>query len=556
MQSIGIYFIVNQRKFSYYKNNTRGVLMAKYIFITGGVVSSLGKGVAAASCGALLQSRGYSVHARKFDPYLNIDPGTMSPFQHGEVYVTNDGFETDLDLGYYERFLGIQMSRNDSVSGGRIYWDVLNAERHGDYLGATVQMIPHVSNKLKEYIGANTDTDFVVCEIGGTVGDIEGKIFLESIRQFANDVGRQNVMFIHLTLAPYLETSGELKTKPTQMSVRELLENGIQADMLIVRTPRMLTADEKAKIGMFCNLPAKNVISGIDVDNIYKIPLAYDAQHVFDIMAQHFGLPNATGNTDKFHKIENYLSADLPVVNIGVVGKYFDVPDAYKSLNEALFHAGIQNNVHVKIHKINAEQFNPDALSGVDGILVPGGFGTRGIDGKIAAATYAREKGVPYMGICLGMQVAVIDFARNVVGISDAGSAEFGKACTPVINIMADHDSADMGGTLRLGAYPCMIKPGTLAEKIYGTQQISERHRHRYEMDTGLSDKFEKCGMIISGLSPDGRLPEIVELKNHPFFIAGQFHPEFQSSPYKGHPMFNAFIAAAVKNSLGAKNKV
>ena len=531
-------------------------MMAKYIFITGGVVSSLGKGVAAASCGALLQSRGYSVHARKFDPYLNIDPGTMSPFQHGEVYVTNDGFETDLDLGYYERFLGIQMSRTDSVSGGRIYWDVLNAERRGDYLGATVQMIPHVSNKLKEYIGANTDTDFVVCEVGGTVGDIEGKIFLESIRQFANDVGRQNVMFIHLTLAPYLETSGELKTKPTQMSVRELLENGIQADMLIVRTPRMLTADEKAKIGMFCNLPAKNVISGIDVDNIYKIPLAYEAQHVFDIMAQHFGLPNATGNMDKFHKIENYLSADLPVVNIGVVGKYFDVPDAYKSLNEALFHAGIQNNVHVKIHKINAEQFNPDALSGVDGILVPGGFGTRGIEGKIAAATYAREKCVPYMGICLGMQVAVIDFARNVVGISDAGSAEFGKACTPVINIMADHDSADMGGTLRLGAYPCMIKPGTLAEKIYGTQQISERHRHRYEMDVSLSDEFEKCGMIISGLSPDGRLPEIVELKNHPFFIAGQFHPEFQSSPYKGHPMFNAFIAAAVKNSLCAKNKV
>ena len=522
--------------------------MAKYIFITGGVVSSLGKGVAAASCGALLQSRGYTVHARKFDPYLNIDPGTMSPFQHGEVYVTNDGFETDLDLGYYERFLGAHLTRNDSVSGGRIYWDVLNAERRGDYLGATVQMIPHVSNKIKEYIAAPTNTDFVVCEIGGTVGDIEGKIFLESIRQFANDVGRKNVMFVHLTLAPYLEKSGELKTKPTQMSVRELLENGIQADMLIVRTPRILTPDERAKIGMFCNLPAKNVISGIDVDNIYKIPLAYDAQHVFDIIADHFDLPNAAGNMDKFQKIEHYLAADLPHVKIGIVGKYFDVPDAYKSLNEALFHAGIQNSVHVDLVKINAEHFTPDAATGLDGILVPGGFGTRGVAGKIAAAGYARETGTPYMGICLGMQVAVIEFARNVLGISDADSTEFAKNCTPVINIMPDHNAENMGGTLRLGAYPCVISPNTLAHKIYGTDRISERHRHRYEMDISFADKFERAGMIISGRSPDGRLPEIVELKNHPFFIAGQFHPEFQSSPYTGHPMFNAFIAAAAKH--------
>jgi len=520
-------------------------LMAKYIFITGGVVSSLGKGVAAASCGALLQSRGYTVHARKFDPYLNIDPGTMSPFQHGEVYVTNDGYETDLDLGYYERFLGAQLSRNDSVSGGRIYWDVLNAERHGDYLGATVQMIPHVSNKIKEYIAAPTNTDFVVCEIGGTVGDIEGKIFLESIRQFANDVGRKNVMFVHLTLAPYLEKSGELKTKPTQMSVRELLENGIQADMLIVRSPRMLTADERAKIGMFCNLPAKNVISGIDVNNIYKIPLAYDEQHVFDIIADHFDLAHAAGNMEKFNRIEHYLDADLPHVKIGVVGKYFDVPDAYKSLNEALFHAGIQNNVHVDIEKINAEHFSPDVAANLDGILVPGGFGTRGVDGKIAAAGYARETNTPYMGICLGMQVAVIEFARNVLGISDANSTEFVKNCTPIINIMPDHNSENMGGTLRLGAYPCVITPDTLAHKIYGKTEISERHRHRYEMDISFKEKLAAAGMIISGCSPDGRLPEIVELKNHPFFIAGQFHPEFQSSPYTGHPMFNAFIAAA-----------
>lgn len=534
-------------KFRMIKAHKGANLMAKYIFITGGVVSSLGKGVAAAGCGALLQSRGYTVHARKFDPYLNVDPGTMSPFQHGEVYVTHDGFETDLDLGYYERFLGVQLSRNDSVSGGRIYWDVLNAERRGDYLGATVQMIPHVSNRIKEYIAAPTDTDFVVCEIGGTVGDIEGKIFLESIRQFANDVGRRNVMFVHLTLAPYLEQSGELKTKPTQMSVRRLLENGIQADMLIVRTPRMLTADERAKIGMFCNMPAKNVISGIDVDNIYKIPLAYDAQNVFDIIAEHFGLENRAGDMTRFERISNYLAADLPNVQIGIVGKYFDVPDAYKSLNAALFHAGIQNNVHVVLKKINAETFSPSDCADVDGVLVPGGFGVRGVDGKIAAAHYARTTGTPYMGICLGMQVAVIEFARNVLGIKNANSTEFDANCTPVINIMPDH-TGDMGGTLRLGAYPCVIAPNTRAAQIYGTDKISERHRHRYEMDISFEKQFADAGMIISGRSPDGRLPEIVELPNHPFFVAGQFHPEFQSSPFTGHPMFNAFIAAAVKH--------
>lgn len=534
-------------KFRMIKAHKGANLMAKYIFITGGVVSSLGKGVAAAGCGALLQSRGYTVHARKFDPYLNVDPGTMSPFQHGEVYVTHDGFETDLDLGYYERFLGVQLSRNDSVSGGRIYWDVLNAERRGDYLGATVQMIPHVSNRIKEYIAAPTDTDFVVCEIGGTVGDIEGKIFLESIRQFANDVGRRNVMFVHLTLAPYLEQSGELKTKPTQMSVRRLLENGIQADMLIVRTPRMLTADERAKIGMFCNMSAKNVISGIDVDNIYKIPLAYDAQNVFDIIAEHFGLENCAGDMTRFERISNYLAADLPTVQIGIVGKYFDVPDAYKSLNAALFHAGIQNNVHVVLKKINAETFSPSDCADVNGVLVPGGFGARGVDGKIAAAHYARTTSTPYMGICLGMQVAVIEFARNVLGIKNANSTEFDANCTPVINIMPDH-TGDMGGTLRLGAYPCVIAPNTRAAQIYGTDKISERHRHRYEMDISFEKQFADAGMIISGRSPDGRLPEIVELPNHPFFVAGQFHPEFQSSPFSGHPMFNAFIAAAVKH--------
>ena len=519
--------------------------MSKYIFVTGGVVSSLGKGVSAASLGALLQSRGYSVHVRKFDPYLNVDPGTMSPLQHGEVYVTNDGFETDLDLGYYERFLGIKLSKNDSVSGGRIYWEVLNAERRGDYLGATVQMIPHVTNKIKEHIGVPTDTDFVICEIGGTVGDIEGKVFLESIRQFANEVGRRNVMFAHLTLAPYLEQSGELKTKPTQMSVRRLLENGIQADVLFVRSPRMLTADERAKIGMFCNLPAKNVITSMDVDNIYKIPLVYDGQDVFNIMAQHFGLPEAAGDMSKIKKIEQYLNADLPVCTVGVVGKYFDVADAYKSLNEALFHAGIQNNVRVKIKKIDAENFSDTDCADVDAILVPGGFGVRGVEGKIAAARYARENNVPYMGICLGMQVAVIEFMRNVVGDERANSTEFTKNCTPVIDIMRDCDAENMGGTLRLGAYPCEIKSGTMAEKIYGSNHISERHRHRYEVNIEYKDVLEKNGMIISGMSPGGKLPEMIEIPSHRFFVAGQFHPEFQSNPFTGHPLFNAFVAAA-----------
>lgn len=522
-------------------------MATKYIFITGGVVSSLGKGVAAAGLGALLQSRGYSVHSRKFDPYLNVDPGTMSPFQHGEVYVTNDGFETDLDLGYYERFLGVKLSRNDSVSGGRIYWDVLNAERRGDYLGATVQTIPHVTNKIKEYIARDTNTDFVISEIGGTVGDIEGQIFLESIRQFANDVGRKNVMFVHLTLAPYLEKSGELKTKPTQMSVRRLLEQGIQTDLLIVRSPRMLDDDERKKIGMFCNLPFDSVISGIDVDNIYQIPLAYENQKVFDIMSDHFGLEKRDCDLGKFEKIEKYLSSNLQQVNIGIVGKYFHVPDAYKSLFEALFHAGIQNGVRINMIHFDSEKLDVKNLQTMDGILVPGGFGVRGVSGKIDAARIARENKIPYMGICLGMQVAVIEFMRNVMGIKDADSTEFSKDCTPVIDIMFDHDKSDLGGTLRLGAYPCDIKSETLAAKVYGASNISERHRHRFEMDIKLEKQIAEKGMIISGRSPDGKLPEIIELKNHPFFMAGQFHPEFQSSPYTGHPFFNAFIAAALK---------
>ncbi|MCL1891861.1 MAG: CTP synthase [Alphaproteobacteria bacterium] len=521
----------------------------KYIFITGGVVSSLGKGVAAVSLGALLQSRGYAVHSRKFDGYLNVDPGTMSPLQHGEVYVTDDGFETDLDLGYYERFLDIKLSRNDSVSGGRVYWEVLNAERRGDYLGATVQTIPHITDKIKEYIAAPADNaDFIICELGGTVGDMEANVLLESIRQFANDIGRRNVMFVHLTLAPYLEQSGELKTKPTQQSTRLLLESGIQADMLIVRSPRMLEQSEREKIGLFCNLPERSVISGVNVDNIYKIPLAYEAQDMFARAAEHFGLENKAGDLSRFHRIEKYLSGDLQEVEIAMVGKYFDVPDAYKSLNEALFHAGIQNNVRVKIKKVDAEKFDPKDLAGVSAILVPGGFGARGIDGKIAAAEYARENKIPYLGICLGMQVAVIEFMRNVAGIKNAHSTEFSDKCEPVIDIMPGHDKIDLGGTLRLGAYPCFIKPGTLAEKIYGAPKISERHRHRYELNIKYENILSAHGMVISGKSPDGRLPEIIEIPDHPFYIAGQFHPEFQSSPYTGHPLFTAFIAAALKS--------
>jgi CTP synthase len=436
---------------------------SKYIFVTGGVVSSLGKGVAAASIGALLQSRGYTVHARKFDPYLNVDPGAMSPLQHGEVFITADGHLTDLDLGYYERFLGIKLSKNDSVSGGRIYWDVLNAERNGVYGGGTVQMIPHVSDKIKEYIGAKTGTDFVICEIGGTVGDIEGKIFLESIRQFAFDVGRQNVMFVHLTLAPYLEKSGELKTKPTQMSVRELLENGIQADMLIVRTPRMLDMDERAKIGMFCNLPAGRVISGLDVNNIYQIPSYYDSLGVFDAMANHFDLPKNTGDMSKFQKIENYLSTDFPIITIGLVGRSFEVRDAYKSVSEALFAAGVQNNVRIKIKNI----IPGDDLSGLDGILFPGDFDDVPVVDEVAIADFARENNIPYFGIGLGL-----------------------RAC-------------------KVSVSECPL--------VIGADKNGERHRRKFDSDD-------------------------VAIDNHKFFKAVKYHPEFNSSPYTGHPLFNEFV--------------
>ncbi|MDR0319262.1 MAG: CTP synthase [Rickettsiales bacterium] len=539
----------------------------KYIFITGGVLSSLGKGVAAGAIGSLLKSRGYSVHMRKLDPYLNVDPGTMNPTQHGEVYVTNDGYETDLDLGYYERFLEIQLNRNDSVSAGKVYWEVLNKERRGDYCGATIQMIPHITNQIKDYLRNETGTDFLIVELGGTVGDIEQLVFLEALRQFSNDIGRENAMFVHLSYVPYIAAANEIKTKPTQASVRSLLEKGIQADMILCRTAREMGDDDKRKIAMFCNLKPANIIEAPDLDNIYKVPLVYEKQNIVEQILLHFGMDaSRNGNLEHIQRISDYLASDIPSVNIAIVGKYFSVPDSYKSLFEALFSAGIANNTKVKINKIDAEELEAmddealaSALGTMDGILVPGGFGQRGIPGKMRAVNYAIKNKVPYFGICLGMQLAVIEFMRTVCGVKDANSTEFTKNCTPVISMMSEwekdgkkevrDENSDIGGTLRLGAYPCKIKPGTLAHKIYDKEDISERHRHRYEMDMKFEDILLKNGMIISGKSPDGKLPEIIELTDHPFFIAGQFHPEFQSSPFNAHPLFREFVRAAAKTS-------
>lgn len=490
--------------------------LPKYIFITGGVVSSLGKGVAAASLGALLQSRGYSVRSRKFDPYLNIGAGLLSPLQHGEIYITDDGAETDLDLGYYERFLGIKLLRDDSVSGGRMYWEVLNAEQNGDYGTATVQTIPHITNKIKEHITAQADADFVISEIGGTVGDIEGQVFLEAIRQLANDIGRRNVMFVHLTLAPYLEKSDELKTKPTQMSTRQLLESGIQADMLIVRSQRMLDDAEREKIGLFCNLPADNIISGVYVDNIYNIPLNYEKQNVFSVMARHFGLENKAGDLSRFEKIEKYLdkAPGLAATTIAMVGKYFENADSYKSLNDALFHAGIQNNVRVNIKKIDANKFDARELNGAHAIIVADIDAEPVSGGEVEAARYARENKIPFLGLGAGMQAA---------------ASEFKFIC----------------GAPSLGAKPIVLKSGSLAEKIYGAEKISERHRNNCELSAEFENTLNKNGMQVSGKSPDGKTVEIIEIKEHPFFIAAAFHPEFQSSPFSGHPLFSAFIAQA-----------
>ncbi len=542
--------------------------MTKYVFILGGVVSSLGKGIASASIGCLLKSRGYSVRMRKMDPYLNVDPGTMSPYQHGEVFVTHDGAETDLDLGHYERFADLNCHKTDSISGGRIYYNVIQKERRGDYLGATVQAIPHVTNEIKDFIKSDLHgEDFVLYEVGGTVGDIEGTLMLEAIRQFANDVGRENVLFIFLTLLPYIDTAGELKTKPTQHAVKTLLEAGIQADILLCRSKVMLGAEERRKLALFCNIKPDNVVVALDVDNIYKVPLTYHAQGLDVQVLKHFNLlENAPEpNLNKWQEIVNIASNYEKEVKIAVVGKYCSLLEAYKSLHEALIHAGIANKAKVKISWIEAEQLEElseeelvQTLKPYDGVLVPGGFGIRGIAGKIRAVRYARENKVPFFGICLGMQMAVIEATRHLLGIEDASSSEFGTKCTPVISKMKvwekdgvqciRPDNGDLGGTMRLGAYPCILAENTLAHQIYQTNRVEERHRHRYEMDIAYEEALKEKGFIISGKSPDGLLPEIVEVKDHPFFIGVQFHPEFTSRPSNPNPIFKAFVSAALRH--------
>ena len=540
-------------------------MATRYIFITGGVASSLGKGVASAALGALLQARGYSVRLRKFDPYLNIDPGTMSPYQHGEVYVTDDGAETDLDLGHYERYTNVAASKSDSVTTGRIYETVLQRERRGLYLGATVQVIPHVTDMIKEYIQADLDdVDFALCEIGGTVGDIESLPFIEAIRQVRTDIGLERTLFVHLTLVPFIPSAAELKTKPTQHSVKELLAAGIQPDLLLCRSDREIPEDARRKIGLFCNIRQERVIQAIDVDTTYATPLTYHGEG-FDVeVLKHFGLPTEEApDLTEWEGIVERVRRPEHKVRIGVVGKYTELKDAYKSLIEALNHGGIANNAKVEMEWIEAEAFEKsgttERLEDVHGILVPGGFGERGSEGKILAAKFAREHKLPYFGICFGMQMAVIEAARSLVGWSDAASTEFGPTMRPVVGLLTEwvkgedteRRSAedDLGGTMRLGAYPAALQPGSKVAEIYGAELIHERHRHRFEINVAYREDIEKAGMLFSGLSPDGRLPEIVELTDHPWFIGVQFHPELKSRPMAPHPLFKSFIEAALQQS-------
>ncbi|HVI87827.1 MAG TPA: CTP synthase [Dongiaceae bacterium] len=538
--------------------------MTRFIFITGGVVSSLGKGLSSAALGALLQARGFKVRLRKLDPYLNVDPGTMSPYQHGEVYVTDDGAETDLDLGHYERFTGISSRRSDSVTTGRIYSDVLAKERRGDYLGATIQVIPHVTEAIKDWINADvTDEDFVLCEIGGTVGDIESLPFLEAIRQFANEVGRERAMFVHLTLVPWIPAAGELKTKPTQHSVKELQSVGIQPDILLCRCDREVPAESRRKIAQFCNLRPSAVIQALDVDTIYAVPLAYHAEGYDREVCRHFGLDTREPDLRRWQQVVDRIRSPEGEVTIAVVGKYTSLLDAYKSLAEALRHGGIASNVKVNLNWIDSEVFERDDavthLENVHGILVPGGFGERGSEGKIAAVKFARERKIPYFGICFGMQMAVIEAARDLAGIKTAGSTEFGPCDEPVVGLMTEWvrgnvlekraADGDLGGTMRLGAYECQMAPGSLVSEIYGATSISERHRHRYEVNINYKERLEKCGLRFSGMSPDGVLPEIVEIPDHPWFVGVQFHPELKSRIFEPHPLFSSFVAAAVTQS-------
>ena len=527
----------------------------KYIFVTGGVVSSLGKGLTAAALGALLEMRGLVVRIQKFDPYLNVDPGTLSPFQHGEVYVLEDGAETDLDLGHYERFTSGKLSRLNSLSSGQVYESVIQKERRGDYLGKTVQVIPHVTNEIKERIYAGgKDADVLITEIGGTTGDIEGLPFLEAMRQFALEAGPRDVVFIHVTLVPFLKAAGELKTKPTQQSVAKLREIGIQPHVLVCRTDHPLDHDLRDKISMFCNVPVKAVIECRDVEHsIYEMPLALQKEGMDQLVLDLLGLKHAPPEKNIWEQIVHRILNPKHEVEIGVVGKYIELQDAYKSVYESITHAGIANNCKVKVRRIDAEDLEKknglSLLHGLDGILVPGGFGDRGTEGKIAAAKYARERKVPYYGLCLGLQIAVIEFARNVLKLEGANSTEFDpRPAHPVINMMEEQKKIiDKGATMRLGSYECALTPGTRAHKAYGVDQVRERHRHRYEVNNAYVAQLQRGGMVVSGLNPRRNLVEVIELKNHPWFLATQAHPEFQSKPNQAHPLFAAFIAATIK---------
>ena len=537
--------------------------MTKYIFVTGGVVSGLGKGITAASLGRLLKARGLKVAAQKLDPYINVDPGTMSPYQHGEVYVTEDGAETDLDLGHYERFIDEDLNRFSNLTTGKVYWNVLNKERRGEYLGSTVQVIPHVTNEIKEFIysvGKKTGADVVITEIGGTIGDIESQPFIEAVRQISLEIGRENSLFIHVTLVPYLRGSEEHKSKPTQHSVKELQGMGINPNIIVLRCDEPLEESIFQKIALFCNVKPDCVIENITLPNLYEAPLMLEKSRFSEVVCRELDLRTDAPDLREWEEMVARINRSRTrCVEIGLVGKYVALHDAYLSVAEALHHAGFYHNVHIDLHWIDSEEITAEnaeeILSPFDGIIVPGGFGSRGIAGMILTAQYAREHRIPYFGICLGMQIAVIEFARNAAGIRDADSGEFNEGCpNKVIDFMpGQSDEIDKGGTLRLGAYPCVIRPGTMMERCYGSLNISERHRHRYEFNNDYRDRLQGCGLVLSGLSPDGRLVETVELPDHPFFVGVQYHPEFKSRPNKPHPLFLGFIGAAIQNSKNGK---
>jgi CTP synthase len=536
--------------------------MRKYIFCTGGVVSSVGKGITVASIGLLLRSRGFAVAVQKLDPYLNIDPGTMSPYQHGEVYVTDDGAETDLDLGHYERFIDINLTKASNVTTGQVYAEIIQKERRGDFLGGTIQVIPHITNEIKGRIGAvgrQTNADVVICEVGGTVGDIEGLPFLEAIRQMRKDAGRDNVLYVHLTLLPYIAASGEVKTKPTQHSVMELRRVGIHPDAIVCRSDYPITEAIRDKIALFCDVDGEAVVPLVTVPTIYQVPLLLEDFGLGRLISQRLGLPERTPDLALWRELVEKAAQPKPAVEIALVGKYVALHDAYLSVCEALRHAGLFHGMDVRVRWVQTEEVEKHGaaslLRGVRGIVVPGGFGHRGIEGKIAAARYARENRVPYLGLCLGMQCATIEFARNVLGLADANSTEFDpRTPAPVIDLMADQrDIVEKGGTMRLGAYPCHLVPGTKAAAAYGVEQVSERHRHRFEFNNRFRDVLQEAGLVFSGTSPDGRLVEIAELRDHPWFVGTQFHPEFRSRPTRPHPLFRDFVGAAIKTVLAGE---